>query len=36
VEVSAFGRPGEGPRFMVEVTARVRNADGAAQSSVPR
>jgi len=26
VEVSAFGRPGEGPRFMVEVTARVRQA----------
>ncbi|WP_396909217.1 RidA family protein [Mycolicibacterium sp.] len=24
VEVSAFGRPGAGPRFMVEVTARVR------------
>ena len=26
VEVSAFGRPGEGPRFMVEVTARARQA----------
>lgn len=25
VEVAAFGRPGESPRFMVEVTARVRN-----------
>jgi 2-iminobutanoate/2-iminopropanoate deaminase len=28
VEVSAFGRPGDGPRFMIEVTARVR--EGAA------
>jgi 2-iminobutanoate/2-iminopropanoate deaminase len=36
VEVSAFGRPGEGPRFMVEVTARVHNTDGSDQSSVPR
>ena len=26
VEVSAFGRPGEGPRFMVEVTARARQS----------
>ena len=26
VEVSAFGRPGEGPRFMVEVTARARRS----------
>ena len=28
VEVAAFGRPGEGTRFMIEVTARVRNANG--------
>jgi 2-iminobutanoate/2-iminopropanoate deaminase len=25
VEVNAFGRPGEDPRFMVEVTARIRS-----------
>jgi 2-iminobutanoate/2-iminopropanoate deaminase len=28
VEVAAFGRPGDDPRFMVEVTARVRDATG--------
>jgi 2-iminobutanoate/2-iminopropanoate deaminase len=28
VEVNAFGRQGEGPRFMVEVTARIRGAAG--------
>jgi 2-iminobutanoate/2-iminopropanoate deaminase len=28
VEVTAFGRPGEGPRFMFEVTARIGNAHG--------
>ena len=33
VEVSAFGRPGEGPRFMVEVIARVRDANGGAGPS---
>jgi 2-iminobutanoate/2-iminopropanoate deaminase len=33
VEVSAFGRPGEDPRFMVEVTARRRSADGGADPS---
>jgi 2-iminobutanoate/2-iminopropanoate deaminase len=30
VEVSAFGRPGEGPRFMVEATARIGDASRAA------
>jgi 2-iminobutanoate/2-iminopropanoate deaminase len=33
VEVAAFGRPAESPRFMVEVTARVRGADEATASS---
>jgi 2-iminobutanoate/2-iminopropanoate deaminase len=33
VEVTAFGRPGEGPRFMIEVTARVRDANGGAGPS---
>jgi 2-iminobutanoate/2-iminopropanoate deaminase len=28
VEVAAFGRPGEDPRFMVEVTARLRDVHG--------
>ena len=28
VEVAAFGRPTESPRFMVEVTARIDNASG--------
>ena len=28
VEATAFGRPGENARFMVEVTARVRDASG--------
>jgi 2-iminobutanoate/2-iminopropanoate deaminase len=28
VEVGAFGRPGENARFMFEVTARVRDANG--------
>jgi 2-iminobutanoate/2-iminopropanoate deaminase len=33
VEVTAFGRPGEGPRFMIEVTARVRDASRGAGPS---
>ena len=28
VEATAFGRPGENARFMVEVTARIRDASG--------
>jgi hypothetical protein len=28
VEVAAFGRPSESPRFMVEVTARIRGGQG--------
>jgi 2-iminobutanoate/2-iminopropanoate deaminase len=28
VEVAAFGRPTESPRFMVEVTARIRGGQG--------
>jgi 2-iminobutanoate/2-iminopropanoate deaminase len=33
VEVAAFGRPDESPRFMVEVTARISDANGATPSS---
>ncbi len=33
VEVAAFGRPEESPRFMVEVTARVRDVDGETNQS---
>jgi len=32
VEVSAFGRPADNPRFMVEVTARIRDGGGTEQS----
>jgi len=32
VEVSAFGRPTDNPRFMVEVTARIRDGGGTEQS----
>jgi 2-iminobutanoate/2-iminopropanoate deaminase len=33
VEVTAFGRPTESPRFMVEVTARIRGGHGGTDPS---
>ena len=33
VEVAAFGRPSESPRFMVEVTARIRGGQGGTDPS---
>ena len=33
VEVAAFGRPQESPRYMVEVTARIRDVNGATNPS---
>ena len=33
VEVAAFGRPGESARFMIEVTARIGDANGGADPS---
>ncbi len=33
VEATAFGRPGENARFMVEVTARIRDASGGTDRS---
>src|SRR4029078_665370 len=36
VEATAFGRPGENARFMVEVTARIRDASGGTDREEPR
>ena len=33
VEVAAFGRPEESPRFMIEVTARIGDANGGTDPS---